>query len=64
MPSKRVTLKRIERALAIVAKVIRTHERGEAAWPIFDRLEAERANFLNREKRLEEALRRGEIDLE
>lgn len=64
MPRPRVTQKRIERAMATVAWAIRTHPRGEAAWPIFERLDTERTNIMNREKRLEEALRRVERETE
>ena len=53
-----VTLQRIERALAVLAKVIRRNPNGEQAWPIFERLESEREKLMGREDRLEQAIRR------
>ena len=60
MAKCRVTLERIERGMAVVARAIRDNPRGQAAWPIFERLEAEREKLLNRERRLDEAIARVE----
>lgn len=54
-----VSLKRIERSMAKVAQVIENHPRGERAWPIFERLERERDERLDRKRRLREAIERG-----
>lgn len=56
--SEPVTLQRIERALAVVARVIRENPNGEQAWPIFERLEMERERMMGRDGRLDEAISR------
>ncbi len=51
-----ITLERLEKAMATLAAVI--ERRGDAAWPIFERLERERDALLDRKKRLREAVDR------
>lgn len=53
-----VTVERIDSALAILATVIRSHPRGRAALPIFERLERERASLASIDDRLDAALAR------
>jgi len=54
----RYTVEQFDIALAKIASVIETHPRGENAWPIFDRLEQERAKLIGRADRLQAALDR------
>lgn len=51
----RIDLPRLENAMRIIAQLI---ERGDDAyWPILERLEAERDDYLSRRKRLKTYLR-------
>ena len=55
--SNKVSLKRIDRVLAMLALII--EESGdERYWPVFDRLERERASMADRSQRLERAKKR------
>ena len=52
--SKRVTLERIDKALAKIANIIE-RSGSEKCWPIFERLEKERLSLFNRTERLQRA---------
>lgn len=51
-------IKRIERGMATMARVIQHH--GDKYWCLFERLEAEHAELTSRDTRLQQALERVE----
>lgn len=53
-----ITLERLERAMGTLAAII--EKDGDAAWPIFERLERERDAILDKRRRLREARERVE----
>jgi hypothetical protein len=57
--SEKLTLERVDRALAKLAKmIILMEDEGEFLWPLFDRIEQEREKMASRPKRLQTAIDR------
>lgn len=57
--SEKLTLERVDRALAKLAKmIILMGDEGECMWPLFDRLEQEREKMASRPERLQKAIDR------
>ncbi|WP_312946326.1 hypothetical protein [Agrobacterium sp.] len=57
--SEKLTLERVDRALAKLAKmIILMGDEGECLWPIFDRVEQEREKMASRAERLQKAIDR------
>lgn len=57
--NEKLTLERVDRALAKLAQmIILMGDEGECMWPLFDRIEQEREKMASRPERLQKALDR------